>query len=80
MFDLTRCVSSVADYPFKGLDRDLQPEFGCYNITDTRDPKYPHVKAIMYNNLVATDSTFLFGEIISNSPNYAHTVTEEGPH
>ncbi|KAA8641642.1 hypothetical protein EYZ11_006838 [Aspergillus tanneri] len=54
----------VGDYPFKGLYKHDQPEFGCYHITDLNGPTYPHVKAVMYNNLVAMDSTILYGELL----------------
>ncbi|KAK2805794.1 hypothetical protein FQN50_006070 [Emmonsiellopsis sp. PD_5] len=54
----------VGDYPFKGLYKHAQPEFGCYQITDLNGPDYPHVKAVMYNNLVAKDSTILCGELL----------------
>ncbi|KAF7122064.1 hypothetical protein CNMCM5793_000019 [Aspergillus hiratsukae] len=54
----------VGDYPFTGLYKDEQPEFGCYHITDLNGPTYPHVKAIMYNNMVATESTILCGELL----------------
>lgn len=55
---------SVGDYPFKGLDRDKQPVFGCYHIRDMDGSTYPHVKAVMYNNLVPKDNTLLLGEIL----------------
>lgn len=55
---------SVGDYPFKGLYKYTHPAFGCYDITDLRGPTYPHVKAIMYNGIVATDSTILRGELL----------------
>lgn len=56
-------LSSVGDYPFKGLYKYEQPEYGCYHVTDLKGATHPHVKAIMYNNFVATDSTFLQGEL-----------------
>ncbi|KKZ60119.1 hypothetical protein EMCG_05144 [[Emmonsia] crescens] len=56
----TKCVG---DYPFQGLYKYAEPAYGCYRITDLNDPTYPHVKAVMYNNMVATDSTILHGEL-----------------
>ncbi|PYI02944.1 hypothetical protein BO78DRAFT_432520 [Aspergillus sclerotiicarbonarius CBS 121057] len=61
---ISRCVGDSA-FENSGLYKHDQPEFGCYHITEMNDPAYPHVKAVMYNNLVATDSTILYGELIS---------------
>ncbi|PWY83812.1 hypothetical protein BO94DRAFT_557654 [Aspergillus sclerotioniger CBS 115572] len=57
---------SVGDSAFNnsGLYKHNQPEFGCYHITEMIDPAYPHIKALMYNNMVATDSTILCGELM----------------
>ncbi|KAL4947654.1 hypothetical protein BDW69DRAFT_189989 [Aspergillus filifer] len=49
------------------LHRSVQvrePDYGCYNVTNIDDPAYPHVKAIMYNTMVASDSTLLCGELL----------------
>ncbi|GKZ81077.1 hypothetical protein AnigIFM56816_005588 [Aspergillus niger] len=56
----------VGDSPFEksSLYKYEQPEFGCYRIAELNGPTRPHVKAVMYNNLVATDSTILFGELM----------------
>ncbi|KAK2812587.1 hypothetical protein FQN50_001231 [Emmonsiellopsis sp. PD_5] len=54
----------VGDYPFQGLYKYAEPAYGCYRITDLDDPTYPHVKAVMYNNMVTTDdSMILYGEL-----------------
>ncbi|KAJ5542600.1 hypothetical protein N7535_005022 [Penicillium sp. DV-2018c] len=42
-----------------------QPDFVCYDIAEPEDPAYPHAKAIMFNNLIPTDSSILYGELIS---------------
>ncbi|KAL2812610.1 hypothetical protein BJX63DRAFT_396154 [Aspergillus granulosus] len=56
---------SVGDYPFKGLSRYCeQPSYVCASITDLNGTSHPHVKAIMLNNMVASDSTVLFGELL----------------
>ncbi|KAJ5587727.1 uncharacterized protein N7459_003492 [Penicillium hispanicum] len=52
------------DFPECGLFKYEQPEFGCFRILDLKDPAYPHVKAIIYNNMVATESTILYGELL----------------
>ncbi|CAG8908029.1 unnamed protein product [Penicillium egyptiacum] len=59
----SKCVGESA-FENSGLYKHDQPEFGCYHIAELNDPAYPHVKAVMYNNLVATDSTVLYGELI----------------
>ncbi|KAK2801206.1 hypothetical protein FQN51_005521 [Onygenales sp. PD_10] len=51
-------------YPFQGLYKYAEPAYGCYRITDLNGPTYPHVKAVMYNNMVTTDdSMILYGEL-----------------
>ncbi|PGG95358.1 hypothetical protein AJ80_09974 [Polytolypa hystricis UAMH7299] len=45
----------------KGLGVD---EFNLQQLKNLDGPTYPHVKAVMYNNLVATDSTILCGELL----------------
>ncbi|KAE8328515.1 hypothetical protein BDV39DRAFT_174102 [Aspergillus sergii] len=55
---------SVGDTLFRGLFKYDQPEFGCYRITYLDDPSYPHIMAVVYNNLVATDDTVLYGELL----------------
>ncbi|KAL4786894.1 hypothetical protein BJX76DRAFT_63937 [Aspergillus varians] len=52
------------DYPFTGLDKDEQPNHACFAITDMDGPTHPHVKAIMLNNMVASESTILCGELL----------------
>ncbi|RAK98796.1 uncharacterized protein BO80DRAFT_386874 [Aspergillus ibericus CBS 121593] len=61
---ISRCVGDSA-FENSGLYKHDQPEFGCYHIAELNDPAYPHIKAVMYNNMVATDSTILYGELIS---------------
>ncbi|OJI83289.1 hypothetical protein ASPTUDRAFT_124473 [Aspergillus tubingensis CBS 134.48] len=58
-----KCIGDSA-FGNIGLYRDEQPEFGCFSIAEPKDPVCPHVKAIIYNNMVATDSTILFGELM----------------
>ncbi|PYH65242.1 uncharacterized protein BO88DRAFT_349124 [Aspergillus vadensis CBS 113365] len=59
----TTCVGDSA-FEKSSLYKYEQPEFGCYRIAELNGPTRPHVKAVMYNNLVATDSTILFGELM----------------
>ncbi|KAB8264339.1 hypothetical protein BDV32DRAFT_135271 [Aspergillus pseudonomiae] len=58
---ISQCVGET---PFRGLFKYEQPEFGCYEITYLDGPSYPHVMAVIYNNLVATDDTVLCGELL----------------
>ncbi|KNG91726.1 hypothetical protein ANOM_000216 [Aspergillus nomiae NRRL 13137] len=58
---ISRCVG---DTSFRGLFKYEQPEFGCFRITYLDGPSYPHVMAVIYNNLVATDDTVLSGELL----------------
>ncbi|KKK24280.1 hypothetical protein ARAM_003634, partial [Aspergillus rambellii] len=52
------------EYPFPGLYKYTPPEFGCYSATYLEGPDHPHVKTIMYNNRIATDSTILTSKLI----------------
>ncbi|KAL2821900.1 hypothetical protein BJX63DRAFT_377394 [Aspergillus granulosus] len=55
----------VGFYPFKGLSRPCkEPSYACASITDMNGNSHPHVKAIMLNNMVASDSTILLGELL----------------
>ncbi|RJE18337.1 hypothetical protein PHISCL_09326 [Aspergillus sclerotialis] len=60
---ISKCVGESA-FTNSGLYKYEQPEFGCCHIAELNDPDYPHVKAIVYNNLVATDPTILYGELL----------------
>ncbi|RAL16898.1 uncharacterized protein BO97DRAFT_430949 [Aspergillus homomorphus CBS 101889] len=62
--DRAYAMNIVGDYPFRGLDRLDQPEFGCWNITNLDGPAHAHVKAVLYNNMVAQESTLLYGELL----------------
>lgn len=60
---LTR-VSSIGDYLFmNGLYKSFPPAYGCSNTTDLDGSTHPHVKAVMWQGLVAKDSTILRGEL-----------------
>ncbi|KAK2812563.1 hypothetical protein FQN50_001207 [Emmonsiellopsis sp. PD_5] len=54
----------IADYPFmEGLYKSFPPAYGCSKTTDLNGSTHPHVKAIMWQGLVAKDSTILRGEL-----------------
>ncbi|RAL00862.1 uncharacterized protein BO80DRAFT_407256 [Aspergillus ibericus CBS 121593] len=55
---------SLGDRPFENLDEYSYPEFGVTKAIEVKDRSYPHVKAMIYNNLDGTDGQLLRGEII----------------
>ncbi|KAL4968482.1 uncharacterized protein BDV14DRAFT_167135 [Aspergillus stella-maris] len=59
----------VADHtPYKPvIDHNRQLMFGALDITDIRQPagRYPHSKAVIYNNWMAKDGEILRGELLA---------------
>ncbi|PGH35029.1 hypothetical protein GX50_02163 [[Emmonsia] crescens] len=54
----------IGDYLFmNGLYKSFPPAYGCSNTTDLDGSTHPHVKAVMWQGLVAKDSTILRGEL-----------------
>lgn len=47
----------------RGLFRDKQPEYGCFDVIDSKDSAFPHVKTVMFNNMAPSDSTIIYGEL-----------------
>ncbi|KAE8332748.1 hypothetical protein BDV39DRAFT_199744 [Aspergillus sergii] len=56
---------SVGNYTtYKRLFQYNETGFGVLYMTDRSGPDFPHVKAIAYNNVKATDQTILRGELL----------------
>ncbi|PKY07860.1 hypothetical protein P168DRAFT_286044 [Aspergillus campestris IBT 28561] len=58
-------VKSVGDYtPYKSVYGFAQPEFGTFHLTDISGGKFPHSKAVIYNDVEAHNQHLLRGELL----------------
>ncbi|KAB8253983.1 hypothetical protein BDV32DRAFT_157361 [Aspergillus pseudonomiae] len=58
------CPVSLGDVPFVNLNDDhSSPEFVTSNACQVKDGPYPHLKAMVYNNLDRADGIILRGEV-----------------
>ena len=63
--DISLMLDSVGDYtPYKTITQHDQPNFGAYHLTDIPGEKFPHTKAIIYNNLEGNDQVIARGELL----------------
>ncbi|PWY85819.1 hypothetical protein BO94DRAFT_597969 [Aspergillus sclerotioniger CBS 115572] len=56
--------NSIGDVPFVGLIEYNFPEYACLHAIQVKEGSYPHLKALLYNDLNATDGKILRGEIM----------------
>ncbi|PYI07033.1 hypothetical protein BO78DRAFT_314189, partial [Aspergillus sclerotiicarbonarius CBS 121057] len=54
----------IGDQQFTGLFEHNFPEYGATKAIKAKDGSYPHVKAMIYNNLDGEDGQLLRGEIL----------------
>ncbi|KAE8406801.1 hypothetical protein BDV37DRAFT_242029 [Aspergillus pseudonomiae] len=57
------CPVSLGDVPFVNLNDHSSPEFVTSNACQVKDGPYPHLKAMVYNNLDGADDIILRGEV-----------------
>ncbi|KAJ5375096.1 hypothetical protein N7517_007102 [Penicillium concentricum] len=58
-------VDTPGDYnPYKDLYQYDAPVFGTFTTTDIAGSKFPHFKAVIYNDLEADNETFFRGELL----------------
>ncbi|PYI09930.1 hypothetical protein BO78DRAFT_361696 [Aspergillus sclerotiicarbonarius CBS 121057] len=55
---------SIGEVPFVGLIEHDSPEYASLDAIQVKEGPYPHIKALLYNDLNATDGRILRGEIM----------------
>ncbi|GAB1201274.1 hypothetical protein APSETT444_010664 [Aspergillus pseudonomiae] len=58
------CPVSIGDVPFVDLSDHGSPEYVTSNASQVKDGPYPHLKAMVYNNLNGVDGIILRGEVM----------------
>ncbi|KAJ5972380.1 uncharacterized protein N7479_002298 [Penicillium vulpinum] len=59
------CSKEPIDYtPYKDLYQHDDPSFGAFRMMDSEGSKFPHFKAVIYNDLEADNETCFRGELL----------------